>query len=83
MNDQKIITDEQYKKLHKLLAKEEKQKNYQKRLAVKNQIYVEKAKAAGIEVTDEEINARIKNNTNVNVRNDVDNQHNNAQEDNV
>lgn len=58
------ITPEQYEHMKKLMEKEEKRKAYSRRVAIKNQIFVEKAKAAGIEVSDAEINERINNEDN-------------------
>lgn len=53
------LTPDQYKQWQKLMEKEEKRKESQRRIAIKNQILVEKAKAAGIMVTNDEINERM------------------------
>lgn len=53
------ITEEQMAHFKKLQEKEEKQREYQRRQAVKNQILLEKAKAAKLTVTKKEIDERI------------------------
>ncbi len=58
-NEPITVTPEQYQRMLKALEREEKQKIYSKKVAVKNQILVEKAKAAGIKVTEQEIKERM------------------------
>lgn len=55
----KQISQKDYEQYQKLLAKEQKQKEYSRRVAVKTQLILEKAKAAGIQVSKDEIDARI------------------------
>lgn len=53
------ITTEKMAYYQKLEAKEQKQRDYQRRQAIKSQLLIEKAKKADIKVTKAEIDAKI------------------------
>ena len=53
------ITEEEMARFKKLMEKDDKQRVYQRRQLVKNQLLLEKAKAAKLTVTKKEIDERI------------------------